>query len=57
VDVYLGEGRFSAADAVEVAGRTLRFATAVIATGARAVRPIARRSICANWSSACTRPA
>lgn len=37
VDVFLGEGRFTGADAVEVAGQTLRFAKAVIATGARAV--------------------
>jgi pyruvate/2-oxoglutarate dehydrogenase complex dihydrolipoamide dehydrogenase (E3) component len=39
VDVYLGEGRFVAADAVEVAGETLRFKRAVIATGARAAAP------------------
>jgi pyruvate/2-oxoglutarate dehydrogenase complex dihydrolipoamide dehydrogenase (E3) component len=39
VDVFLGEGRFSGPDRVEVAGRTLRFARAVIATGARAAAP------------------
>jgi pyruvate/2-oxoglutarate dehydrogenase complex dihydrolipoamide dehydrogenase (E3) component len=37
VDVYLGEARFSGKDRVEVGGATLRFAKAVIATGARAV--------------------
>lgn len=35
VDVFLGEGRFTAKDAVEVEGSRLRFARAVIATGAR----------------------
>src|SRR5262245_61374414 len=39
VDVFLGSGRFSGPDTVEVAGRTLRFTKAVIATGARAARP------------------
>jgi pyruvate/2-oxoglutarate dehydrogenase complex dihydrolipoamide dehydrogenase (E3) component len=39
VDVFLGEGRFSGPDTIEVAGRTLRFRKAVIATGARARRP------------------
>jgi pyruvate/2-oxoglutarate dehydrogenase complex dihydrolipoamide dehydrogenase (E3) component len=39
VDVFLGEGRFSGPDRVEVGGRTLRFARAVIATGARAAAP------------------
>jgi pyruvate/2-oxoglutarate dehydrogenase complex dihydrolipoamide dehydrogenase (E3) component len=39
VDVFLGEARFTGPDTVEVAGRALRFARAVIATGARAVRP------------------
>jgi pyruvate/2-oxoglutarate dehydrogenase complex dihydrolipoamide dehydrogenase (E3) component len=39
IDVYLGEGRFSGPDAVEVDGRTLRFSKAVIATGARAAVP------------------
>ena len=39
VDVFLGEGRFSGPHTVEVDGRALTFKTAVIATGARAVRP------------------
>ncbi len=39
VDVFLGEGRFTGPDTVEVGGSTLAFARAVIATGARAVRP------------------
>lgn len=39
VDVFLGEGHFSGPDTVEVAGKTLRFKTAVIATGTRPVHP------------------
>jgi pyruvate/2-oxoglutarate dehydrogenase complex dihydrolipoamide dehydrogenase (E3) component len=39
VDVFLGSGRFSGRDTVEVAGQRLRFARAVIATGARASAP------------------
>ncbi|HEX9943306.1 MAG TPA: mercuric reductase [Thermoanaerobaculia bacterium] len=39
VDVFLGEGRFVAPDAVEVEGKRLRFRRAVIATGARAAEP------------------
>ncbi len=39
VDVFLGQARFSARNTVEVAGKTLPFARAVIATGARAARP------------------
>ena len=39
VDVFLGEGRFVARDAVEVDGARLRFARAVIATGARPTVP------------------
>ena len=39
VDVFLGEGRFSGPDAVEVGGKILRFKRAVIATGARAAAP------------------
>ncbi|MFM7149024.1 MAG: FAD-dependent oxidoreductase, partial [Gemmataceae bacterium] len=35
VDVFLGEGRFVGPDAVEVDGQRLRFARAIIATGAR----------------------
>jgi pyruvate/2-oxoglutarate dehydrogenase complex dihydrolipoamide dehydrogenase (E3) component len=36
VDVFLGEGRFTGSDTIEVDGKTLRFKKAVIATGARA---------------------
>ncbi len=36
VDVFLGDASFTAHDTVEVAGKTLRFAKACIATGARA---------------------
>ena len=36
VEVFLGSGRFTGRDTVEVAGQTLRFARACIATGARA---------------------
>ena len=39
VDVFFGDARFSAPDSVVVGGVTLRFAKAVIATGARAVEP------------------
>ncbi len=39
VDVFLGHGRFTAADTLEVEGKTLRFKKAVIATGARATYP------------------
>ena len=39
VDVFLGEGRFSRDNTIEVGDRKLRFKKAVIATGARAVRP------------------
>ncbi len=39
VDVFLGGGRFTGSDAVEVGGQTLRFSKAVIATGARASAP------------------
>jgi len=37
VDVFLGEGRFVASDALEVDGRRLKFRRATVATGARAV--------------------
>jgi len=41
VDVYIGDGRFVGGDVVEVAGRRLQFARAVITTGARAaVMPV-----------------
>ncbi len=39
VDVFLGSGRFSGPDTVEVGGKTLRFRRAVLATGARASKP------------------
>jgi pyruvate/2-oxoglutarate dehydrogenase complex dihydrolipoamide dehydrogenase (E3) component len=39
VDVFLGEGRFSGPDSIEVDGKTLRFSRAVIATGSRASAP------------------
>jgi pyruvate/2-oxoglutarate dehydrogenase complex dihydrolipoamide dehydrogenase (E3) component len=39
VDVFLGDGRFSGPDTVEVNGTALRFKKAVIATGARARHP------------------
>lgn len=39
VDVFLGEGRFTGSDTVEVSGKTLRFVKAAICTGARAAAP------------------
>jgi pyruvate/2-oxoglutarate dehydrogenase complex dihydrolipoamide dehydrogenase (E3) component len=39
VDVFLGEAQFAGADRVQVGGQTLRFKRAVIATGARALKP------------------
>ncbi len=39
VDVFIGDGRFTGPDTVEVAGKTLRFAKAAICTGARAAAP------------------
>ncbi len=39
VDVFLGEGRFVARDAVEVSGQRLTFARALIATGGRPALP------------------
>ncbi|MDG1983699.1 MAG: mercuric reductase [Planctomycetota bacterium] len=39
VDVFLGEGRFASPSTLEVGGQTLRFARAVIATGARPSLP------------------
>ena len=39
IDVWLGEGRFTGPDAVEVEGKQLRFQKAVLATGARAAAP------------------
>jgi pyruvate/2-oxoglutarate dehydrogenase complex dihydrolipoamide dehydrogenase (E3) component len=39
VDVFLGAGRFTGPDTIEVGGQTLRFTKAVITTGARAAAP------------------
>jgi pyruvate/2-oxoglutarate dehydrogenase complex dihydrolipoamide dehydrogenase (E3) component len=39
VDVFLGAGKFTGPDTIEVGGQTQRFAKAVIATGARAAAP------------------
>lgn len=39
IDVFLGDGRFTGPDTIEVGGKTLRFRRAVIATGARAAVP------------------
>ncbi len=39
VDVFLGEARFVGADTIRVGDTTLRFKSAVIASGARALRP------------------
>ncbi len=39
VDVFLGTGQFIGPDSIAVSGQTLRFAKAVLATGARAVAP------------------
>ncbi|MEM9352678.1 MAG: mercuric reductase [Planctomycetota bacterium] len=39
VDVFLGQGAFTGSNTVEVAGQTLDFKRAVIATGARAAAP------------------
>jgi pyruvate/2-oxoglutarate dehydrogenase complex dihydrolipoamide dehydrogenase (E3) component len=39
VDLFIGQGRFTGIDRVEVAGKTLRFIRAAITTGPRAVSP------------------
>lgn len=39
VDVFIGEGRFTGSDAIEVGGMTLRFKKAAICTGAQASAP------------------
>ena len=39
VDVFIGEGRFTGPDSIEVDGKTLRFKRAAICTGARAAVP------------------
>jgi pyruvate/2-oxoglutarate dehydrogenase complex dihydrolipoamide dehydrogenase (E3) component len=39
VDVYIGQGRFTGPDTVEVGDKTLRFKKAAVCTGARAAAP------------------
>lgn len=39
VEVFFGDGRFTSAETIEVAGQTLSFASAAIATGARPTVP------------------
>jgi pyruvate/2-oxoglutarate dehydrogenase complex dihydrolipoamide dehydrogenase (E3) component len=39
VDVFFGPARFTSPDTIEIAGRSLHFRRAIIATGARAARP------------------
>ena len=39
VDVFIGDGKFGSRDTVQVGDKTLRFARAVIASGARAAAP------------------
>lgn len=39
VDVFIGEGRFTGPNTIEVGGRKLEFAAACVATGARAILP------------------
>jgi pyruvate/2-oxoglutarate dehydrogenase complex dihydrolipoamide dehydrogenase (E3) component len=39
VDIFLGAGKFTGPDSIEVGGQDLRFSKAVIATGARAAAP------------------
>ena len=39
VDVFIGDGRFTSGDTIDVAGKTLQFAKAAICTGARAAAP------------------
>lgn len=39
IDVFLGQAQFTGADTVSVAGKTLRFKRAVLATGARPLHP------------------
>ena len=39
IDVFLGDAHFTGPDTIEVAGQSLRFARAVVATGARAAIP------------------
>ena len=44
VDVFIGQGCFTASDCIEVGEKSLRFGKAVIATGARAASPVASDS-------------
>jgi pyruvate/2-oxoglutarate dehydrogenase complex dihydrolipoamide dehydrogenase (E3) component len=39
IDLFLGAARFTGKNSVDIAGKTLQFSRAVIATGARAVEP------------------
>jgi pyruvate/2-oxoglutarate dehydrogenase complex dihydrolipoamide dehydrogenase (E3) component len=39
VDVFIGDGKFVASDALEVGGKRLRFRKAIVATGARPTAP------------------
>lgn len=39
IDVFIGDAKFTGADTIEVAGQTLKFARACIATGARPATP------------------
>jgi len=39
VDIFFGTGKFTGPDTIEIGGQTLRFAKAVVATGARAAAP------------------
>ncbi len=39
IDVFIGDGKFTGPDTVEVAGQTLHYRAAVIATGGRAIAP------------------
>ncbi|MEP7013514.1 MAG: mercuric reductase [Acidobacteriota bacterium] len=39
IDVFLGDGKFTGPNSVEVGGKTLRFRNGVIATGGRAIAP------------------
>src|SRR5690606_19978907 len=39
VDVFLGQGKFTSSDTIDVEGQSLKFKKAVIATGARASPP------------------
>lgn len=51
VDIFIGDGHFVGANAVEVDGKTLRFGRAVIATGARAVVPAVPGLVEAGFST------